>query len=1181
MASKQNIRLNWGSDNPTVAAYNAEPNCIAGVIQVGLLTANNCLGIVWLAVQLVLMLILLFWNYLLSYFPSLQFNDPENWPTAFKNGLWKIVAASGLNHPRNIIIFLSLLFGLYILISINMVFFRLFISRFDTVEGIPVDSPISPKSPKSLPSPKISPAEPNEPLAVLPNIFSRFVIYLCTAILNLISGFNRKAGNFFKSQGLNKAFILVCILALSYRAITWLGGPFTILAEPKALEWQAFDSAVRLSLYRAASLEFVVWGAFIIYSIREHGFKPFFAVLGSMLGIFVGVLSGVRAFMDTTSPEYQHASNTPPRRALPGDESSLTYLLGLLTVVPFGLIFSLIANQAHEKWLLIPRGPIKKNLLGFVMFFANIPAKIARGVWPFITVSPSPIESPTVSSRHNSEIEPPSSTNPFLIFFPTAESRQGMPFPITVPSEPVSPVVAPPAPASPTFPTSSIPPKISSVTQGDINDAINVESILTVIKYQLRMLVEGVLIQVQRGIQRFWAALVVLAVILAIIFVPSLNQNWWSILNQISTFASYSTSYLGETCEAIRQSLESVLPEPATMILQNDTFTGPSAPQAPFSPANPLISTSPVHFRPIAPSTRLGSIWAAFTGLIPKSAALLVNILGRSATNGILFVVSCVLLWLQGSSNRYLNSRFFANLLVSIPILLLGFQICEYLKRFEIFRALIEEHSGIKLASACFILIRMVKTLCHGRASVPPIARFVSRPGSIEYQPSDVTVIIPTKGHYCPEDMSSDRTISEREDSDSFLESLTTILANEPAEVILATTGLEAHKRMNVIAARYGTQRVKVTSIMDRDPSLRRQFTTASNSVQTDIVCYAHAHVRWEPNFLLDALAPFDNPDVGLVGVPVDLRRVRPRHSQYLRFNPAQFRYHCLQETVAGLPAHRLAKYLKYFPFRIMNLVRYTFTDGGLTHSFLNYLECIYYSRFNHESQRTLDIDGGISLVSAKTALIRTVILQSTAFRFTFPHEKILCGQFPKKGGMRSDAAQFITRKVREMGYQTAFQSTPATFVMADFKGSSPNAYCETMSARYSSLYRSNLASLHSNVWLQHFWTALTMLTGLFNIPLVIDGGLALLLWFQGFQRLCILFVLGVLTFRVYAQYPYARRFPGDWRCVLFGVGFYYLDSMFQIKGLLTAAYPDAEPEEVFVNVGYKGQYNAYRKEVI
>lgn len=501
-----------------------------------------------------------------------------------------------------------------------------------------------------------------------------------------------------------------------------------------------------------------------------------------------------------------------------------------------------------------------------------------------------------------------------------------------------------------------------------------------------------------------------------------------------------------------------------------------------------------------------------------------------------------------------------SGILFFAPLQIITAQLIDYLVQSGICGSDLAEKRNYIMAIGFLLLFRAFKFFVHIRSSTPPADRPISRPYNNTYKPGDVTVIIPTKGSYVPDDMAALCSREGHANSSSFLRSLSTILENEPAEVILATTGLEAHKNMNLIAARFGTHRVKVTSIMDPVRNLRRQFLKATDSVKTDIICYAHAEVRWEESFLKNALAPFNDPDVGLVGVPVEMRRLRNPKSQHLTFNPKQFRARILRPPQPGHPRHPAARWLEMFPFNVMKLIDYTFTDKGRCYSALNYLECLYYQRLNHESASTNRIDGGIALVSAKSALIRTRIVQSTDFRLHFPHEKIL-GLLPVFGSMRSDAAHFITRKVHGMGFKVRFQDTPSTTVKCNFKYPGLDAYCQKVSDRYSSLYRSNLASLRADIYSNHMWTAYTMLLSLANVPLIVDGGLTYLFWFFGHYQCLLHFVGATFGYRVYEQYPHLSRYPRDWKLVPLGIGFYYLESLFQVVGLLYACFPEVEPE--------------------
>ncbi|XMA19208.1 hypothetical protein WAI453_011999 [Rhynchosporium graminicola] len=1207
MDSQEEILMNILADNPIVAIYNAEPTWQAGFLTVGIYLLKVMLGTVWIFIRILLLAIVWLINTLVApYFPSMSLPEPENWPSAFMRGLSKLQNVPVITDSRFLIPLLVGLAILYIVLSLNITRCRQVLSRFQAEFAI-----------KAFPGrrtvhflPDQQPFVPGADSILVPSPWYHRIVSRFAFIVDLVSEINRRVIDFFTSQGLKKAIVAAVGLLLSYWAWHWLGDPVTILVEKNYVEWKDFSSAIRLNLYRAASWQFLTSAAYTIYVVYAYGFKTFCSVLGSMATLFVAYLAKAYAFMDTKSLEYQRAINVEPRTALSGNESTWMYFLGLCVVLPFVLILSLMASQAYEKTLLDPRGPIKKAFLALIMCIPNWIAGIMSVAKWYLSSQLTLIGSPRVASRRASDVAselsessqssapavkhrpqrastpglPPgpvssisvssnSSTDtstgtdfsiPLAHTTTTGKTRHGIPAPITVPQGPVSPTL------TSSRSSASSASSAQAVFQGAL--ASFQEEVDTIKRsFNLRESKPA------EFLKENWVMLIPLFFFLGSWLFPTIIQEFYHSAGQVFGLASYVTTFLGNTLESISTSIESALPalEPAVRIQPNGTFSSPIAPQVPISPSSPLLSSTPFTPGVLIPSTpsTIGCIWAALTGFLSTVTAFSEKYLGKATTNWALLAIVSNNLWFQGATKRWSSSNALSRLTVWFPLSFLIYQIWSYLREFEIFRKLVEDNYGYLLAFIGLALIRTYKTIVHGRASVPREIRHSTRPGKVEYKPSDVTVIIPTRGNYRSRTTTYDPTELEDNERDRFTDAVISILVNEPAEVILATTGLEAHKEMNILATRWGTHRVKVTSILESEANLRRQFLKATSAVQTDIVCYAHSKVHWSPTFLLDALSPFNNPDIGLVGVPVDLRRYSDYDRQY--FNPKKYRRNVLKPPMDNKPQHPLANILRYSPFRIMDSIDYYFHDFGLMYGFLHYLEKNHYSRFNHSNHSTSSLDSGaLSFVSAKTALIRTSILQSTSFRFTFPHEKIVWGLSPLRGGMRSDAAEFILRKVREMGYQTAFMNTPSTLVAYEFPSSSLSSYCRLISERYSSLYRSNLASLQTTIWFTNLWTAWAMFSALLNIPLVIDGGLAALLWHNGQQGFFWASILFLLSHRVYALYPHVKEHPNDWKYLPLGVAFYYLEGVFQVVGLFNAHNPQAEEEEKFVNVGYKGQYD-------
>ena len=631
-------------------------------------------------------------------------------------------------------------------------------------------------------------------------------------------------------------------------------------------------------------------------------------------------------------------------------------------------------------------------------------------------------------------------------------------------------------------------------------------------------------------------------------------------------------------------------------------------PSAPLPPTDPLESSSP--YRPgvsIRPSSYLKSwnlslLWVlinwvpealelvstAYTGLLYTVVSFLEGRLGKHTMNTALLAIIGIFTWVVSGFVDSLKISFWPGAtylaFLVLPVNIIVYQVTSYLARSGFLGIDVEDSIYLKIFGV-LVLLRLLKNVVNYRRSDNTV-KLDSNSGPAVYAPGDVTVIIPTRGdHFIG-------NTPDAEQSNEFLQSLSTILENNPAEVVLATSGLEAHQMLNRIAAHFGTHRVKVTSIHEQERNLRHQFLRATNGVKTDIICYAHSNVRWNPEFLKQALNHFNNPDVGLVGVPVNMARLYDMPSY---FNPKDYRirYFGLRPERSAYPDFTFY-YVKQKMLRVkdwlflsfanlflliinMFLVDHAFSDHGLIYSLMNFRECIYYRQYNRTSTSTNAIDGGLELASAKSALVRTCIIQSPDFRFTFPHEKFI-GLLPVFGGMRTDAAHFITRKVREMGYKTAFQPMAPVHCTLPVRNDGLVAYARMVRNRYSAAYRSNFASVKSGFWLQSPCTAYTLLLSMFHIPMVSDLGLACLLWLARVDESFIYFYgLVVLTYRYRVRASHWEQYPRDRAWIVAEPVFWFAESIIQIAALGMALFPEAEPEDYCVTPGFEGQWDKNR----
>ncbi|KAI9046856.1 hypothetical protein LZ554_008935 [Drepanopeziza brunnea f. sp. 'monogermtubi'] len=408
------------------------------------------------------------------------------------------------------------------------------------------------------------------------------------------------------------------------------------------------------------------------------------------------------------------------------------------------------------------------------------------------------------------------------------------------------------------------------------------------------------------------------------------------------------------------------------------------------------------------------------------------------------------------------------------------------------------------IALIVVLVMAIVRHIRLNRSNIPSKAPVIAT-----YAPTDVTVIIPTRGK---------RTFEDAE----FMKGLSSILAEEPAEVIITTNGsMDNHRSMNAICGLFGTHRVRVTSV--HEDNLRRQFLKATNQTTTKVICYAHTRVGWPQGFLKDALVPFEDQTVGLVGIPAFWTRSLVRSNQLNRDDQ--------NGDIESPPTD----------------------DRGIVGRFLDYV--VSASLFHSNRQNATDILSSNSTVSGRTALIRTEIVQSPAFRFQFMQETFN-GKPPPPSSIRDGAAHFISRFVSHAGFKTTFcngepDSPSRAFIeVPRLEDPTLSAYCQKLLAEYRSSYRQELTSVFSYIPV--------LVRALLNWSLLNEFVICLLIW-KAFERtsILLLFLVALVIRKVLAighsgHYDAYVRMQGGLGSMLASVAFSRFCGLFKLWAFLT-----------------------------
>ena len=346
---------------------------------------------------------------------------------------------------------------------------------------------------------------------------------------------------------------------------------------------------------------------------------------------------------------------------------------------------------------------------------------------------------------------------------------------------------------------------------------------------------------------------------------------------------------------------------------------------------------------------------------------------------------------------------------------------------------------------------------------------------------------------------------------DEFQACLLSILDNNPARIIVVTVGREKHKLAKSMCERLSsTINVEVLE----KPNKRQQINRGIGRATTKIIILADDHVFWGRQFLASALAPFENPRIG--GVSTSKRVIRD------------------------------------------NPIKFTWSN------FCNFIACIYLERHNFECTATNNIDGGIFVISGRTALYRADILRSPGFAELYLTETWLLGTL---GPMNVDDDNCITRYLVNKGWKIHFQNCEEATISTTL--GDPKKFYKQCNRWARTTWRSNLTSLCSDftVWQSQPWCVYAVYLSTFvNFALFYDAAL-----FYSLYRVienppdfleqleltvpralcylsCILFVSKMIK-----PFPHFCRNPEDIRYILCYIIFGYYHSFIKLWALLTA----------------------------
>ena len=270
---------------------------------------------------------------------------------------------------------------------------------------------------------------------------------------------------------------------------------------------------------------------------------------------------------------------------------------------------------------------------------------------------------------------------------------------------------------------------------------------------------------------------------------------------------------------------------------------------------------------------------------------------------------------------------------------------------------------------------------------LPEVPRLTSR---------DVTVVIP----------------SLHGDGEDLLDTIRSILATEPFEIILVTIYANLQRAQEMVK-NMKTTRIRTCSI--EHPNKRRQMIHAIPQARTEITIFADDDVTWPRKLLPWMLAPLEDQRYGGVGTNQRLRRADAP---------------CLSQRLWG------------------------------------YLGALYLERRNFDCAACMYMDGGLPCLSGRTVAYRTDILMDKTFLHGFDNE-IWLGQYH----LNADDDNFITRWLVSHNKKIAYQYHKEAEIQTTLE---MNSRFFKQCLRWSrSNWRSNITSMFHD---RHIWRLVSVI---------------------------------------------------------------------------------------------------------
>jgi cellulose synthase/poly-beta-1,6-N-acetylglucosamine synthase-like glycosyltransferase len=205
-----------------------------------------------------------------------------------------------------------------------------------------------------------------------------------------------------------------------------------------------------------------------------------------------------------------------------------------------------------------------------------------------------------------------------------------------------------------------------------------------------------------------------------------------------------------------------------------------------------------------------------------------------------------------------------------------------------------------------------------------------------------------------------------------FAECLKSICKNYPREIHVVVSTHELYDPANSVCMKLSDEHgVLIRVIVANVANKRKQVSCSFQQIQTRLIASADDHVFWPSGFLESCICPFEDPKVCLVGCTKHVRRT---------------------------------------------------PKANFVDDLYNFFGCLYLERHNFEILSSSAIDGGVFVVSGRTAIYRSSMVQDPNFISAFVNERFFFNCF---GPLNADDDNFITRWAVRNGKDIAIQSGP------------------------------------------------------------------------------------------------------------------------------------------------------------